>query len=94
MSQQSASSLTVFVVIVPVAWILTPLKKIKPAFIVGIIFLVLGLIGLFANPSNSQLYRFSNRISVAQENSFFLDGRAFIYFSYKSYEELSRADFT
>jgi hypothetical protein len=67
-------------------------QKIKPVFIIGIIVLVLGLIGLFASPGNPPWYNFSNPISVVKESSFVLDGLACIYFSYKSYKELSRMD--
>jgi uncharacterized membrane protein len=94
MGLQSPSALTVFAIMTIIAWILIPfyLKKIKPVFIIGIIVLVLGLIGLFASPGNPPWYSFSNPISVVKEGSFVLDGLACIYFSYKSYKELSRTD--
>ena len=90
MGLQSASALTVFAIMDLVAWILVLLclKKIRPAFIVGIIVLVLGLIGLVASPGTPPWYTFTNSVSVVKEVSFILVGLACIYFSYKSYREL------
>ena len=92
MGLQSASALAVFAIMTLITWILIPLylKKIKPAFIVGIIVLVIGLIGLFAAPGNPPWYTFTNPVSIVKELSFVLVGLACIYFSYKSYRELSR----
>lgn len=90
MSLQSASALTVFAMMDLAAWILVPLylKKIKPAFVAGIIVVVLGLIGLAASPGTPPWYTFTNPISVVKELSFVLVGLACIYLSYRSWREL------
>lgn len=90
MNLQSPFALIVFSIMTLVAWILIPLyiKKIKPAFILGIILLILGLIALVASPGNPPWYTFTNPISIVKQFSFMLDGLACIYFSYKSYREL------
>jgi len=77
----------VFEIMVLVVWMLIPLylKKIKPAFIVGIIVVVMGLITLVASPGTPPWYTFTNPVSVVKELLFVLDTLACIYFSYKSY---------
>ena len=59
-------ALIVFSIMTLVAWILIPLyiKKIKPAFMLGIILLIFGLIELVASPGNSPWHTFTNPISI------------------------------
>lgn len=89
MELQSVFALVVFAVLTLVAWILVPfyVKKIKVAFIFGIILLISGLIGLFASPGTPPWYTFTNPISIIKELSFVLDALFGIYFSYKSLRE-------
>ncbi len=90
MNLQSPFALIVFSIMTLVAWILIPLyiKKIKPAFIIGMILLIIGLSALIVTPGNPPWYTFTNPTSIVKQFSFILDGLACIYFSYKSYREL------
>ena len=89
MGLQSSFTLVIFGIMTVIAWVLVPLylKKSKPAFILGIILLILGLIGLFASPGDPPWYTFTNPISVIKEMMFVLDSIAGIYFSYKAYSD-------
>ncbi len=90
MELQSTLALAIFGIMTLIAWILVPLyvKRIKSAFILGIILLIFGLIGLFASPGNPPWYSFTNPRSIVKELSFVMDSLVGIYFSVKSYTEL------
>ena len=90
MNLQSPIALIIFSIMTLVAWILIPLyiKKIKLAFMIGIILLILGLSALIVAPGNPPWYTFTNPISIVKQFSFILVGLACLYFSYKSYREL------
>lgn len=66
---QSTFALAIFGIMTFIAWIPVPLyvKRIKSAFILGIILLIFGLVGLFASPGNPPWYSFTNPISIAKE---------------------------
>lgn len=89
MGLQSTFALAIFGIMTLIAWVLVPLyiKRVKAAFILGIILLILGLAGLFASPGDPPWYTFTNPISIVKELSFVIDSLAGIYFSYKSYKE-------
>jgi len=87
------ASLMVFAGLVLVIWMLIPLyvKRIKPAFIAGIV--VMFIILTVSSPAFLRpLYTFVPLPAVSVYDISFgvfdLVGLAFIYFSYKSYKEL------
>lgn len=90
MNLQSPFALIIFSIMTLTAWILIPLyiKKIKLAFVLGIILLIVGLAALIVTPGSPPWYTFSNPTSIVKQFSFFLVGLSCIYFSYKSYREL------
>ena len=90
MGLQSTFALAIFGIMTLIAWILVPLyvKRIKSAFILGIILLIFGLIGLFASPGNPPWYTFTNPISIVKELSFVIDSLFGLYFSAKVFREL------
>ena len=90
MGLQSTLALAIFAIMTLIAWVLAPLylKRIKAAFILGIVLLILGLAGLFASPGDPPWYTFTNPISIVKQLSFIIDSLAGIYFSFKSFREL------
>ena len=82
--------MTVFAVMTIIAWVLVPLyfKRLKATYVLGAVFLVLGLVGLFASPSDPPWYTFTNPISIVKELSFVIDSLMGIYFSVKSFAEI------
>lgn len=89
MGLQSRFALAIFGIMTFFAWILVPLyvKRIKSAFILGIILLIFGLVGLFASPGNPPWYSFTNPISIVKELLFVIDSVFGIYFSAKVLRE-------
>jgi uncharacterized membrane protein len=90
MGLQSTVALVIFGMMTIVAWVLVPLhiKKFKPAFILGIILLILGFAGLFASPGDPPWYTFTNPKSIVKELLFVIDSLAGVYFSFKSFREI------
>ncbi len=90
MGLQSTFALTIFAVMTIIAWILVPLyvKRIKAAYFLGVILLILGLGGLFASPGDPAWYTFTVPISIIKELSFVIDSLVGIYFSVKSFGEI------
>ncbi len=90
MGLQSTFALTIFAVMTIIAWILVPLyvKRIKAAYFLGVVLLILGLGGLFASPGDPAWYTFTVPISIIKELSFVIDSVAGIYFSVKSFREI------
>ncbi len=84
--------LMVFVGLVIIIWILISLyvKRIEPAFVVGIVVMPIALTLL--SPAFMPLYTFVTLPAVNMYDLslgvFDLVGLAFLYFSYKSYKEL------
>jgi len=68
MGLQSTFALAIFGVMTLFAWILVPLyvKRIKAVFVLGIVLLILGLVGLFASPGDPPWYTFTNPISIVK----------------------------
>ncbi len=89
MGLQSPIALAIFGVMTLIAWILVPLyiKRIKRAYVLGVVLLVFGLGGLFASPGDPPWYTFTNPISIVKELSFVIDSLVGIYFSVKSFGE-------
>jgi hypothetical protein len=94
MDLQSTFALTIFGFMTLLAWILIPLyfKRKKAGYILGTVLLILGLFGLFASPGNPAWYTSTNPISIVKELSFFIDSISGVYFSYKSFREVSCGD--
>jgi len=92
MGLQSTFALEIFAVMTLIAWILVPLyvKRMKAAYVLGVILLVLGLGGLFASPGDPPWYTFTVPISIVKELSFVVDSLVGIYFSIKSLGETWR----
>lgn len=90
MGLQSTFALTIFAVMTIIAWILVPLyvKRIKAAYFLGVVLLILGLGGLFASPGDPPWYTFTVPISIIKELSFVIDSLVGIYFSVKSFREI------
>lgn len=90
MGLQSPIALAIFGVMTVIAWVLVPLyiKRIKSAYVLGVILLVLGLGGLFASPGDPPWYTFTVPISIVKELSFVIDSLIGIYFSFKSFVEI------
>ena len=90
MGLQSTFALAIFGIMTLIAWILVSLyvKRIKSAFILGVILLIFGLIGLFASPGNPPWYTFTNPISIVKELSFVIDSLFGLYLSAKVFREL------
>ncbi len=90
MGLQSTFALTIFAVMTIIAWILVPLyvKRIKAAYFLGVVLLILGLGGLFASPGDPAWYTFTVPISIIKELSFVIDSLVGIYFSVKSFGEI------
>lgn len=90
MGLQSTFALTIFAVMTIIAWILIPLyvKRIKAAYFLGVVLLILGLGGLFASPGDPAWYTFTVPISIIKELSFVIDSLVGIYFSVKSFGEI------
>lgn len=90
MGLQSIYALAIFGIMTILAWLLIPLyfRRVKIGYIIGIILLFIGLIGLFASPGNPAWYTFTNPISIVKETTFVIDSILGIFFSYKSYKEL------
>ena len=88
--RQTASALTVFAILTAIAWIMVPLyaKRIKWAYIVGIIVIITALVGLLAMPGTPPWYAFTAPVYNFSFVVFYLVTLAGIYFSYKSYQEL------
>lgn len=70
-------------------WILVVLyiKRIQPAFLVGIVIGIIAMISFIVTPE-TPWYTFSDPVYDFSSFVAFLFGPAFIYFSYKSYQEL------
>jgi len=94
MNLQSKFALTIFGFMTILAWILIPLylKRKKGAYVLGIGLLILGLFGLFASPGNPAWYTFVNPVSIVKELSFNINSIFGVYFSYKSFREVSGCD--
>jgi len=94
MRLQSIFALIIFGFMTLLAWLLVPLyfKRKKAGYISGIILLILGLFGLFASPGNPAWYTFVNPISIVKELAFVIASIAGIYFSFKSFREISCGD--
>ncbi len=90
MGLQSPIALAIFGVMTIIAWVLVPLyiKRVRAAYVLGVVLLVLGLGGLFASPGDPPWYTFTVPISIAKELSFVIDSLAGIYFSGKSFMEI------
>ena len=90
---QTATALTVFAILQAIAWILVPLyiKRIRWAYIVGIVVVVIALVGLLAMPGTPPWYAFTAPVYDFSFVVFYLVILAAIYFSYKSYQELKPA---
>jgi len=90
MGLQSTFALTIFAVMTIIAWILIPLyvKRIKAAYFLGVVLLILGLGGLFASLGDPAWYTFTVPISIIKELSFVIDSLVGIYFSVKSFGEI------
>ncbi|MEM4251815.1 MAG: hypothetical protein QW828_08280, partial [Candidatus Bathyarchaeia archaeon] len=88
--RQTASALTVFAILTIIAWILVPLyvKRVRWAYIVGIIVIIIALVGLVAMPGTPSWYAFTTPVYNFSFVVFYLVMLAGIYFSYKSYKEL------
>ncbi|MCX6660728.1 MAG: hypothetical protein NTX81_10240 [Candidatus Bathyarchaeota archaeon] len=88
--RQTATSLTVFAILTAISWILVPLyaKRVKRAYIVGIIVIIIALVGLLAMPGTPPWYAFTAPVYNFSFVAFYLVMLAGIYFSYKSYKEL------
>jgi len=93
MARQTATALTIFAILVAIAWILVPLiaKRIRWAYIVGIIVIVISLVGLLAMPGTPAWYAFISPVFNFSFVVFYLVMLGGIYFSYKSYLELKTA---
>ncbi|UCF59257.1 MAG: hypothetical protein JSV15_02265 [Candidatus Bathyarchaeota archaeon] len=90
MGLQSTFALTIFAAMTIIAWILIPLyvRRIKAAYFLGVVLLILGLGGLFASPGDPAWYTFTVPISIIKELSFVIDSLVGIYFSVKSFGEI------
>ncbi len=90
MELQSPIALAIFGVMTIIAWVMVPLyfKRVKAAYVLGVVLLVLGLVGLFASPGDPPWYTFTNPISIVKELSFAIDSLVGIYFSAKSFAEI------
>jgi hypothetical protein len=90
MELQSTIALAIFGVRTIIAWVLVPLyfKRVKAAYVLGAVLLVLGSVGLVASPGNPAWYTFTNPISIVKEFSFVIDSLMGIYFSVKSFAEI------
>ena len=90
--RQTASALTVFGILTVIAWILVPLymKRVRPAYIVGIIVIIIALVGLLAMPGSPPWYTFTDPVYNLSFVIFYLVMIAGIYYSYKSYQELKK----
>ena len=88
----TGSSNMSYAVIVIIVWILVPLyvKLVRPAFIVGIILSIIGMIGVAASPAATPWYAFVNPVYNFSFIVWYLIMLAGIYFSYKSYMELKK----
>ncbi len=86
MGLQSPIALAIFGVMTVIAWVLVPLyiKRVRAAYVLGVVLLVLGLGGLFASPGDPAWYTFTVPISIIKELSFVIDSLVGIYFSVKS----------
>lgn len=93
MATQTATALTVFAILTAIAWILVPLyiKRVRWAYIVGIVAAVIALVGLLAMPGTPPWYVFTAPVYDFSFVVFYLLALAAIYFSYKSYQELKPA---
>lgn len=90
MGLQSPFALAIFGVMTIIAWVLVPLyiKRVKAAYVLGVVILVLGLGGLFGSPGDPPWYTFTVPISIVKELSFVIDSLIGIYFSAKSFMEI------
>jgi len=88
--RQTATALTVFAILTVIAWIVVPLyaKRVRWAYIVGIIVIIIALVGLLAMPGTPPWYMFADPVYNFSFVVFYLVMLAGIYFSYKSYREL------
>jgi hypothetical protein len=86
----SGSNLVVFGVLVLIAWILLPLyiKRVRPAFVLGIVAWVIALVGIAAAPGTPPWYAFPSPVYDFAVVVFYLVALAGIYFSYACYREL------
>ncbi|MBS7622935.1 hypothetical protein KEJ39_04570, partial [Candidatus Bathyarchaeota archaeon] len=59
--RQTATALTVFAILTVIAWIMVPLyaKRVRWAYIVGIVIIIIALVGLLAMPGTPPWYMFS-----------------------------------
>ena len=89
MELQSGFTLVIFGIMTIIAWVMVPLyiKRVKSAYIIGTVLLILGLVGLFASPGDPEWYTFTNPISVIKQLLFIIDSITGIYFSLKSFQE-------
>jgi hypothetical protein len=87
MGLQSTFALIIFIVMTLIVWFLAPFyaKRNRNSFIIGTIFMIAGLGGLFASPGNPPWYTFSNPVSVVKELIFVVDVFLGVYFSLNYY---------
>lgn len=90
---QTATGLTVFSILIIIAWILVPLYvwRVRWAYIVGILTGVTAMGGLLAMPGTPAWYSFTHPVYHFSYIVFYLLMLASIYFAYKSYQELATA---
>ena len=88
--RQTASALTVFAILTAIAWIMVPLyaKRVKWAYVMGIIVIIIALVRLLVTPGTPPWYAFTAPVYNFSFVAFYLVMLAGIYFSYKSYKEL------
>jgi hypothetical protein len=91
--RQTGAALTVFAILTVIAWILVPLyaKRVRWAYVVGIVIIIIALVGLLAMPGTPPWYIFSDPVYNFSFVVFYLVMLAGIYFSYKSYKEVKAA---
>ena len=87
MGLQSGFALIVFVVMTLMVWFLVPfyVNKIRYSYVIGVVLLIAGLVGLFASPGDPAWYTFVNPVSVVKEMLFVVDVIFGVYFSSMCY---------
>jgi hypothetical protein len=76
-----------------IGWILIVpyIKLVRPAFIIGIVLVIITMITLIVSPGVTPWYTFSAPVwDISVLVGYYLFGLAFIYFAYKSYQELKK----
>ncbi len=86
----SSTLLTAYGILVIIAWILVPLyvKLVKPAFLVGMIVIVIAAIGLLVMPGTPAWYTFAYPLYHFSVIVFYIIMLGGLYYSYKTYKEL------